>query len=247
MFFEQGMRVGVSYINKRYTEASKNVNILYLNMNNLCGCAMRQYLPINNFKWAKDINKIKQKLMRIKNNSSTGYLLEVVLEYHIHIHNDYPIAPEKINIPKEWLSAYCLKIANVHDITTGTIKKLVPNLMNKNNSVIHYRNLQQYLELGMTLKKINRVLKFKQSDWMKPYIDLNTIKRKESTNESDKNLFKLMNNVVYGKTMENMRKRVKIRIVKNSQDFIKYTSRPTCVNWKVFENNLAAIHKKKYH
>ena len=144
MFFEQEMRGGVSYINKRYSEASKNVNILYLDMNNLYGCALRQYLPINNFKWIKDINKIEQKLMRIINNSSTGYVLEVDLEYSqdLHdIHNDFPLAPEKINIPKEWLSDYCLKIANAHNITTGTVKKLVPNLMNKNNYVIHYRNL----------------------------------------------------------------------------------------------------------
>ena len=97
----------------------------------------------------------------------------------------------------------------------------------------------------MKIKKIQRILKFKQSDWMKSYIDFNTDKRKESTNESDKNVFKLMNNAVYDKTIQNMRKRIKIRVVKNSQDFIKYTSRPTCVNWKVFKNNLAAIHEKK--
>ena len=103
IFFQQGMRGGVSYINKRYSEASKNVNILYLDMNNLYGCAMRQYLTINNFKWVKNIDKIEQKLMRIKNNSSSGYVLEVDLEYpqELHdIHNDYPLAPEKINIPK---------------------------------------------------------------------------------------------------------------------------------------------------
>ena len=93
--------------------------------------------------------------------------------------------------------------------------------------------------------KIQKILKFKQSDWMRPYIDFNTQKRTISNNEADKNFFKLMNNSVYGKTMENLRKRIKIRVVKNSQDFIKYTSRPTCVNWKVFENNLAAIHEKK--
>ena len=112
---EQGIRGGVSYINKRYSEASKNVNILYLDMNNLYGSTMSQYLPINNFKWVKDINKIEQKLTNIKNNSSTGYVLEVDLEYPQELHdfyNDYPLATEKINIPKEWLSDCCLKSAN---------------------------------------------------------------------------------------------------------------------------------------
>ena len=97
----------------------------------------------------------------------------------------------------------------------------------------------------MKLKKIHRELKFKQKDWMKPYIDFNTERRKEATDEADKNHFKLLNNAVYVKTMENLRKRIKIRVVKNTEDFIKYTSRPTCANWKVFENNLAAIHEKK--
>ena len=167
----------------------------------------------------KNIDKIKQKLMNIKSNSSTGYILEVDLEYpqELHdIHNDYPLAPEKISIPKEWLSNYSLKIANAHNISTGNVKKLVPNLMNKNIYVIHFRNLRQCLELGMKLKKIHRILKSKQKDWMKPYIDFNTQKRKKATNEADKNHFKLLNNAVYGKTMEDMRKRIKIRIAKNS-------------------------------
>ena len=131
-------------MNKRYSEASENVNILYLDMNNLYGCAISQYLLIDNFKWVKDIDKIKEKLMSIKKNSSTGYVLEVDLEYsnELHdIHNDYPLAPGKINIQKEWLPDYCLKIANEHNITIGSVKKLVPNLMNKNNDLIHYRNL----------------------------------------------------------------------------------------------------------
>ena len=156
MFFEQGMRSRVNHIKKRYSDACKNVNVLYLDMCNLHGCAMRQYWPINDFKWVKNIDKIEQKLMNIRNNTSTGYVLEVDLEYPQElndIHNDYPLAPEKINIPKEWLSDHCLKIANVHNITTATVKKLVPNLMNKNNYVIHYRNLQQCLELEMKSKK----------------------------------------------------------------------------------------------
>ena len=108
------MRHGVSHINKRYSEAFKNKHILYFDMNNLYGDAMNQYLPYANFKWVKDINKIEQTLMQIKKDSSTGYILKVDLEYpqELHdIHNDYPLAPEKINIPKEWLSNYSFKIA----------------------------------------------------------------------------------------------------------------------------------------
>ena len=93
MFFEQGIRGGIGDINKRYREASENSNILYLDMNNLCGCAMSQHLPIFNFKWVKKIDTTEQKLLRIKNNSSTGYILEVDLEHpkELHdIHNDYP-------------------------------------------------------------------------------------------------------------------------------------------------------------
>ena len=94
--------------------------------------------------------------MNIKNNTSTGYVLVVVSEYPHKLHdiyNDYPLAPGKINIPKEWLSDYCLKTANVHNITKGSVKKLVRNLMNKNIYAINYRNLQQFLESGMKLKK----------------------------------------------------------------------------------------------
>ena len=104
------------------------------------------------------------------------------------INNDYSLAPERINIPKEWLSDYCSKIANVHNITTGTVKKLVSNFMTKNN-VIYYRNLQQCLELEITLKKIHRILKFKQSNWMRSYIGFNTQKGTISNNEADKNFF----------------------------------------------------------
>ena len=80
---------------------------------------------------------------------------------------------------------------------------------------------------------------------MKPYIDFNTQKRKEATNEADKNLFKLLNNAVYGKTMENMRKRIKIRITTNEKDFLKYASRPTYIGHKKFGKNLVGIHEKK--
>ena len=194
-------------------------------MNNLYGHGISQYLSYANFKWVKNINEIEQKLIKIKSNSSTGHILEVDLEYSKNLHyehNDYPLAPEKIKIQKEWLSNYCLGIANEHNISTETIKKLVTSLMDKNNYVIYYRNIQRCLDLGMKIKKIHRILKFKQKDWMKPYIDLNTQKKKQSMTLI-KTFFKLLNN---GKIMKNLRKRIKIKIVKTEKDIVKHTSKP---------------------
>ena len=127
----------------------------------------------------------------------------------------------------------------------GYVKKLIPNLGNKTNYVVHYRNLQLYLSLGMKLTKIHRVLKFKQPDWMKKYIDFKTEKRMNAANDFEKDFFKLMINSVYGKTMENLRKRINVRLVNKVEDFLKYTTRPTYINHKVFDQNYAAIHEIK--
>ena len=97
---------------------------------------------------------------------------------------------------------------------------MVPNLGNKTNYVVYYRNLQLYLSLGMKLTKIHRVLKFKQSDWMKKYIDFNTEKRMNATNDFEKYFFfELMINSVYGKTMENLQQRINVRLVNNAECF----------------------------
>ena len=123
------------------------------------------------------------------------------------------------------LSTYCRKIADKYDIKVGDVKKLVPNLNNKTKYVLHYRNLQLYLSLGMKLTKIHRALQFKQSDWMKKYIDFNTKKRKNAANDFEKDFTKLMINSVYDKTMENLRKRINVRLINNEEDFLKYTSK----------------------
>ena len=116
-------------------------------------------------------------------------MLEVELEYpdDLHdLHNDYPFAPEKIEINYDMLSDYWKEIAGKYGIKVGKVKKLVPNLNNKTKYVVHYRNLQSYLSLGIKLTKVHRVLKFKQSDWLKKYIDFNTNKRKNAANSFEK-------------------------------------------------------------
>ena len=143
------------------------------------------------------------------------------------------------------LSDYCNKIADEYEIKVGDVIKLIPNLGNKTNYVLHYKNVQLYLSLGMKLAKIYKVLKFKQSDWMKKYIDFNTEKRTNAANSFEKDFFKLMINSVYGKTMENLRKRINVRQVNKENDFLKYTSRPTHITHKIFDKNYAAIHEIK--
>ena len=137
------------------------------------------------------------------------------------------------------------KIADKYDIKVGDVKKLIPSLGNKTKYVVHYRNLQLYLSLGIKLTKIYKVLKFKQSEWMKKYIDFITKKTMGATNDFEKYFFKLMINSVYGQTMENLRKRINVRFVNNKKDFLKYTSRPTYVIHKLFNKNFAAIHEIK--
>ena len=139
------------------------------------------------------------------------------------------------------LSPYSFEIKNEYDIKTGGINKLAPNLMSKKN----YGYYLYYLSQGIILKKVYRILEFKQSDWMKPYIDFISQKRKEATNEADKNIFKILNNAVYGKTVENMRKRIKVKIKTGEKDFLKYASRPTYISHKKIYKNLVVVHEKK--
>jgi len=195
LLVEKGLRGGISYIAHRYAKANnkymrdynpqdESSYLMYLGANNLYGWAMSQPLPYRDFKWLDPEEVI---LDNYHENSNKEIILEVDLEYpeELHdLHNDYRCAPEKI------LEADMLSDGN----SSGNVSKLMPTLNSKNKYVLHYQNLKLYLDLGLRLTKIHRVLEFKQRTWLKSYIDFNTEMRKDAKNSFEKDFFKLMNN-----------------------------------------------------
>ena len=195
LFTEKGSKGGICYIAKRYAKANNKYMcdyhsnkqspfITYLDKNNLYGWSMSEYLPYGEFKWLKNVDELD--VVSINEKIDVGYILEVDLEYpkELHeLHNDYPLAPEKLAVTNDMLSKYCKEIADEYDIKVGGVKKLILNLGNKTKFVVNNRSLQLHISLGMKLTKIHRVLQFKQSNWMKKYIDFNTKKRMCATND----------------------------------------------------------------
>ena len=198
---EEGIRGGICHSIHRYAKANnkymKNYNknkessyIQYLDANNLYGWAMSQKLPINGFKWIKNVTEIDEKFINnYDEDSDKGYIFEVDVKYpkRLHdLHSDLPFLSKRMKIDK--------------------CKKLVCNLRNKKKYVVHIRSLKQALNYRLQSKKVHRIIEFNQESWLKPYIDMNTELRKIAKNDFEKDFFKLMNNAVFGKTMENVRR-----------------------------------------
>ena len=245
MMFERGIRGGITHISKRYAEANnkymKDYNpneestfIQYLDANNLYGWAMTQNLPTHGFNWMnnltveKVVDIVEKTNHSMHNRGRKGYIFEVDLEYPPLLwetHNDYPLAPEKI-------------------IVNG-VEKLICHFKPRQNYVVHYRNLRQYLEMGVRITAVHKGISFYQSPWMEPYIRKNTELRMKATNSFEKDFFKLMNNSVFGKTIENIRKRQNIHLIDNRKKAVRLTNRPNFDRCTIFDRNLIAIHMKK--
>ena len=238
LFFESGMRGGISVISNRYARANNpylkpedydntqpHSYITYLDANNLYGWAMSQHLPVGGFRFLTDDEIAQIDFTAVPDDSDIGYVVECDLEYPSELHdnhNDYPLAPEHMTITQDQLSEFCKSMNMKHVM----VEKLIGTLQTKIKYKVHYRNLKLYLELGMKILHVHRVLAFVQKPWLKTYIDLNTRMRQQAKSEFEKDFFKLMNNAVFGKSMENVRKRRNIELVCDSVKLKKLLAKP---------------------
>ena len=191
---------------------------------------MSEKLPINGFKWVNGISRIDKKFVESydNKNSDKGYIREVDVDYpsKLHkLHSDMPFFSERMKIDKT--------------------QNLVCNLHDTKKYVVHISILKQALDHGLKLKKVHRVIEFNQEAWLKKYIDMNTELRKKASNDFEKDFFKLMNNAVFGKTMENVRKHRDIKLVKTDHKRNKLVSEPNYHTMKLISETLSIIEMEK--
>ena len=214
---------------KDYDRKKKSSYIQYLDANNLYGKAMTEKLPVRGFRWMDDVSKIDEDFVKdYDKNNNKGYILDVDIDYPSklqNLHSDLPFLPERMII--------------------NNTKKLVCNLNDKKNYIVHINVLKQALDHGLKLRKVHRVIEFEQEAWLKEYIDVNTELRKKATNDFEKDFFKLMNKAVFGKTMENVRKHRDIKLVRTDKKRNKLVSEPNFHTMKLTDNNLAIIEMRK--
>ena len=227
---ERGIRGGITqavckyasandkYLGDRFDPKSESSYLQYLDANNLYGWAMSQPLPTGGFKWV-DVNP--SKISELATRTDKGYILEVDVSYPKDLHdshNDLPFMCERIEI--------------------NGVQKLVPNLRDKKNYVIHIQALKQALQQGLRSDRIHRTIEFDQSPWLKTYTDFNTQLRTAAINDFEKDFFKLMNNSVFGKTMENIRKHRNIKLVTTEENYLHTVMKPNFKSGVLFGESL---------
>ena len=256
LMIENNMRGGIATISHRHATANNplvegydptkpNSYISYLDANNLYGDAMSNPLPVGKFNFLPQSEIDTFDLLSIPPDNEIGYIIECDLSYPDHLHpshSDYPMAPEHMTVEPELLSPFAKRLMGKE---WKPSKKLIPNLSNKTKYVCHYRNLQFYVNHGLIVTKIHRILAFKQSRWLKPWIDYCTTKRMTARSDFESDLAKLQANATFGKTMEQVRHRVNIRLICDPHKLTKAVSKVTFRQSEIVNDDLVMVRSAK--
>ena len=246
--FEEAIRGGISGImGTRYAKADDNHKLLYVDANNLYGWAMMECMPYEDFQiYEPDHEITKEIILSITDESQIGYFLEVDLDYPDTIKfksQNFPFCPESLFIDDDELSDYQKSL--LLGKKRPKVNKLILTQKDKKKYIVHYRLLQFYLNQGMVLKKVHRIISFKQKKWLRPYIDFNTRQRMVAATDFEKDFFKLMNNAFYGKTCENIRNRKDVKLVTDEDEALKLHANPKFDSVNIFDEDLCAILMRK--
>ena len=247
LFFETSIRGGISGVmGSRYVKSDSENKLLYIDANNLYGWAMMQHLPHSEFRMYELPYPVeKEDILRLPDEGEIGYFFEVDLDYPNSIKEHtkhFPFCPEMMFIEDDELSEYQKSLLS--DKRTKS-KKLMLTEKNKRNYIVHYRLLKCYLNHGMILRKVHKVVSFKQSKWLKPYIELNTINRMNSTTNFERDYFKLLNNSFFGKTCENIRNRKDVHLVSDECVAAKLHNKPNFESENILDKNLTEISMRR--
>ena len=259
LFIIKGIRGGMSMVSKRhavannkyvegYNSSKSSSSILYLDANNLYGRAMQEYLPWKNFEWMSPHQLNYDFIKGLEPEGEVGCIIQCSLKYPVALHDyhsDYPLAPLKKSIPYGMLSPVARMICDKHKLKrTTNVEKLLATAEDKEFYILHYRNLQLYVSLGLRVKKIHAGIIFKQGPIMKSYVNFNSEKRAQATNKFDTDFYKLLSNSLYGKTIENPEKRSKVKLCSESSMYENYVGKPNFKNAKRINSKLVGVEMK---
>ena len=254
LLIENNMRGGIPTISQRYASANNpyvdgfdseqtSRFITYLDANSLYATAQCKPLPVDNFRFLSSDEIDRFDIASIDADAEVGYIIECDLHYPTHLHdshNLYPLAPEHLTVSFDMLSPYAKSLLDPNRSWKPT-KKLTPNLMDKSKYVCHYRNLQLYLRYGLVVTKIHRILSFRQRPWLRPWIELCNERRRAARTDFESDLAKLQANATFGKTLEQVRNRVNVRLIADENKLLKAVSKVSFRRSKIVNDSLVMV------
>lgn len=246
---QKHIRGGVSFINQRLCEATSDRHLLYLDVNNLYGYAQTQPLPISEYVFLTKQEIRTFRLSQITSDCNIGYILEVDLEYppklHVH-HSSFPLAPHHIDINWNTLSPFSKQChTHLNNSNQYKARKLTSTFLPRKNYVCHGRNLVFYLDLGLKLTKIHSIIQFRQSTFLKPYIDYCTDMRASSNSDFQKRMWKLFVNACFGKFIENVFKRLDCNLITSISKAQKHIGDIRYQGFRICSDSLIAVFRRK--